>query len=376
MTTLDPVSDRTGPHRVRLYEPGDRRAVLHLFREVWDSTRTADWIEHRFERTPYVDGPAMVVAEADGRVVGARPFVPVPLAGPGVDCTGVYFCNDMVHPDVRGQGLFTRLVEQSLDVCASAGADVAFFCANDAAASVHRRLGLDEIGVGPVTYYRVQRPGAYLPDTVPKPVATLAEGVVDAAAEAYHVLRRRRRDLDGRWAVRTVPGIPARTLSELYEGAPPSRIHTRREPELYRWLAGDPFWHYQTYVAECAGEPTAGLLVRSRGDAAEIVDVVPPTPTSRRAPTEVLLEAALTDHRDAAIVTIVGPVAHEQLAAPGLWRSVAALPSTHPLLCRFLGGLNAAFVGVLDEGSVDTATAALDVWSPEDWAWRVRPAPG
>jgi len=67
----------------------------------------------------------MIVAESNGYVVGARPFVPLPMRAGGEDVTAVYLGNAMVHPEHRHQGLFTQMTETAM--AAYADVDGAFF---------------------------------------------------------------------------------------------------------------------------------------------------------------------------------------------------------------------------------------------------------
>lgn len=64
----------TDEYLVRTYEPSDRSGFLALYETVYDKRRSAEWVTWRYGG-PYIDGVRMVVAEREGEVVGAEPFI-------------------------------------------------------------------------------------------------------------------------------------------------------------------------------------------------------------------------------------------------------------------------------------------------------------
>jgi hypothetical protein len=128
---------------------------------VWGSDRSVEWLAYRYETNPYAEGPPMIVAESNGCVVGARPFVALPVRVGGEDVTAVYLGNAMVHPEHRHQDLFTRTTETAM--AAYADVDGAFFFnfADEQCAPGYRQLDFGAVGTGPETRFRVQNPGGW-----------------------------------------------------------------------------------------------------------------------------------------------------------------------------------------------------------------------
>jgi len=218
------------------------------------SDRSVEWLAYRYETNPYRDGPPMVVAETDGHVVGARPFVPLPMRVGHTDVTAVYLGNLMVHPEHRRQGLFTRMTELATELYADTDSDFFFNFANERSAPGYRKLDFEAVATGPEKQFRVQNPGQVVRDRMRLPAGRYLGVAADAAMDSYLSLRRRGPTRAG-YEVERLSGIPAELVAELYEADHPTALHTRREETFYRWLANGPYWEYETYVASSDGTP-------------------------------------------------------------------------------------------------------------------------
>ncbi len=360
---------------VRRYDRGDAADVLGLFETVWGVDRSPDWLAWQYEATPYCDGPAMVVAERDGTVVAARPYIPFPARGGGVDETGVLLHNAMVHPDHRRRGLFTRTTERTVAAQADGGAAFLFNFARPTSAPGYQKMPFRPVGVGPFKDVRIQSPGRFVRDRLRAPVGPIAGRIADVATDGY---------LRGRASLGSSPtpagvtverraGVAAATLAACYDLAPPERLHTRREERLYRWFAEDPHWDYETYVAGTDDGAVAAALVRTEHGGTDpsprIVDAVPPggaRPLALRA----LLGAVVADHRAAPAISVTGPVVKERLFPRSLLASFGFVATDRPLVSRVTAGPDTMFVGT-PGGEYDHAGVG-DLTDPRNWAVRVR----
>lgn len=365
-----------GEYTVRPYESADVEGVHALSELVWESDRSVEWFAYRYETNPYMDGPPMIIAETDGHIVGARPFVPLPMRAGDTELTAVYLGNVMVHPEHRRQGLFTEMTEMAIEQYADSDGAFFFNFSNEMSAPVYRKRGAEVVGVGPEKQFRIQNPGRVVRDRMRLPVGRYLGAVADEAMESYLSLRRRS-GAPTEWAVERQSGMPAELLADLYEAAPPSGLHTRREETLYRWLANGPYWEYETYVASADGTPSAALVVRRRslrrdGDV-WIADAIPPADEDRRDAFRVLLDSMLADHQNARVVSVIGPVVHEQLLPDDTLAEFGFLSSTQPVLSRIAGRHDTMFVHPLgDDGETALTVGGGDLADPDNWNVQVR----
>lgn len=361
-------------YEIRPYEPADRADVLALFETVWGTDRSEDWLVQKYEQNPYLDGPPMMVAEAGGIVVAARPYEPFPMRSGSVSLRAVYLNNAMVHPDHRRRGLFTRLTKRTVELFESQNVAFLFNFANELSAPGYRKLGFEEFGTDRGQYLRVQTPGRFIRDRLDFPFSRVIEAAADTAMAGYLSLRSRDVPQLVNLQVDRYDGIPGEELMQVYESDPPETIHTRREESLYQWMANDPHWTYQTYVGSIAGSPEAAVVVRDRPEAPEttpsIVDVLPPLSPTRESVYPALLGAVLPEYRKAAAISVTGPVVNEQLLPPPVLSKFGFVSSDHPLLARFTREPDTAFVYAYDTATEQLDT--LDVLDAENWAVRAR----
>jgi predicted N-acetyltransferase YhbS len=364
-----------GGYTIRPYETGDADGVRALFETVWGSDRSTEWVAYRYETTPYLDGPAMIVAEWDGEVVGARPFLGLPVQAGGVDATAVYLGNVMVHPEHRRQGLFTQMTTLATDAYADSDASFFFNFANEQSAPGYRNLGFEPVGAGPEKRLRIQRPGQVVLDRTSLPFGRRLADLLDDAVAAVRSHRRHDRVSD-LWRVEREPGVAAALLARLYDDADhPSAIHTRREETLYRWLGNGPYWQYETYVASTGDAPAAAILVRRHSERRDrdawVVDVVPPCSRNHQDAYRALLDAVLADYSESPVVSTTGPIVHERLLPEATLREFGFLSSTLPGLAQTVGLENTMFFYPLGESTKALSLGGLDLRDPENWAVEV-----
>ncbi|QZX98848.1 GNAT family N-acetyltransferase [Halobaculum rubrum] len=247
----------------RPYEPGDVGDFLDLFEATWDERRSEEWVRWRFEENPYLDHVPMFVAEAGGRVVGARPYFAFRMRVGTEPALALLTVDTMVHPDHRGRGLFTTMTRRSLDYYADGDVDFVFNQPNEASRSGYLRLGfraLDRCR----TYHRVRHPGAFLDEYLGEWSASGITRGADLLMSGYLQLSTG----DG-WdtddvSVRRVAGVAVGELAHLARRPVLPGITADRDEAFYRWRFASPEWQRTTYIASQGGETLAAVIARTR----------------------------------------------------------------------------------------------------------------
>ncbi|WP_049986716.1 GNAT family N-acetyltransferase [Halobellus rufus] len=301
-------------YAIRLYEPGDRAAFLELFEEVFGGGSDA-WFRWKYLENPYVSHVPMFVAEHDGDLVGARPYMAFRLRVGDETPLGLQTGDTMVHPDHQRRGLFTRMTERSFEYYGGLAEDVLTFSVPNALSRPgYLKLGCREVGQLTAAY-RVQNPAA------------LADGIASGAAAALSPLvaaglgvQRLRRSVPGDVRVTRHDDVPSATLASLYEQAVPDVAHARRDERFYDWRFDRPDWAYETYLARDRGsdEPVAGVVLgRQRQGGTDVValaDVVPLVGGDRRQRgLSALLDRIVDDERDADLLVAPASVIPKSL---------------------------------------------------------------
>ncbi|WP_164974716.1 GNAT family N-acetyltransferase [Halegenticoccus tardaugens] len=249
-------------YEVRRYAPGDRNGVLALDQIVWGRPRGADWFVWKYVDNPYVDHVPIFVAERDGEIVGARPFMAFRIRSGDRTALALQPSDTMVHPDHRRRGLFSRMTARAVDYYAERDAAFFFNFPNELSRAGYLKLGWRDAGLR-TTFYRVQDPESLAPSRAGgagRAVARLATPL----ARGYCLARDRRSDSSDGIAIERHADVPADLLASLYERRVPDRLHALREPRFYRWRFASPVWNRTTYVARRDGTPVAGLVARTR----------------------------------------------------------------------------------------------------------------
>ncbi|MFC7070316.1 GNAT family N-acetyltransferase [Halobaculum lipolyticum] len=297
---------------IRPHGSGDRAGFLDLYEAVWGRRRGAEWFRWRFEENPYLDEVPMVVAEADGRIVGAEPCVVFPLAVGDETRLAFQPADWMVHPDHRRQGLFTGMTERLLDRYADGPQCCYYNYPSDAIRPGLRSQGWRDVGPVP-TYYRVQnverlasgrlatdQPAAEHALALGQVGLSMARGVFSLAAGS---------DADG-WAVERHESVPVDTLVRIYRSGVPDGIHVRRDAAFYRWRFANPLWETTTYVAVGDDGPAASLIAATSDDGdlrcVWALDVLPADGSASLGSYEALLSAVVADAADADVVKCAG----------------------------------------------------------------------
>lgn len=312
-TRYDSSSDG---YTVRRFESGsgDREGFLSLYETVWGEARTPEWFAWRYEDNPYTDHVPVFVAEsADGEIVGARPLAAFRMRTPRGTVPALHPSDTMVHPDHRGQGLFSRMSAACTDYYTEGGPAFYFNFPNEAALKGNLKFGYRVVGAVP-SYYRIQSPSALLDGALSDLDGwqeRVAKAGATAAATGYLGLRDRTASVDRDATVRRYAAVPASLLESLYERGRPETIHADRDAAFYRWRYADPEHPPTTYVARRGSAAVAALITYADTldgvKRVKIAEVLPMTETPGRSGAVArLLSVVADDNRDADVLAATG----------------------------------------------------------------------
>ncbi|OYR44593.1 hypothetical protein DJ74_17520 [Halorubrum sp. Ea8] len=289
----------TDTYDIRPYEPGDRDGILSLYEAVFGRTKDAEWFAWKYENNPYVDHVPILVATADGAIVGARPFFALCMSCNRNHDVVLQPCDAMVHPDHRRQGLFTRMTERAIE---RYGGDCRYFFnfPNDLSLSGNRKLGWRSVSTL-VSYYRIENPGHVAAARSDSAFARIGGELGTVLAQGYYRFRETLSPSPSGISVRIEGEIPTAELTALYRTSVPDGIHVVRDERFYGWRFGHPDWSYTTYLAETDEGVQAAIVVGTSTDSGptttRFVDTVPVERTSESVD-RALIEAILTDRSD------------------------------------------------------------------------------
>lgn len=347
------AGDRHGSVQIRQYVPADRPDVLALDEVVWDRSMDESWFAWKYEENPYTPEPPVFVARANGQVVGARPFMAFRLCIGDAFVDALQPSDTMVHPEYRGQGIFTRMTETALTHYADREPQLCFNFPNEMAWPGYQGLGWRKVNEQ-TTYYRIQSPGSLSSLTLENGVARGVSRAAGHAAQTFLTVWSQPVEIPDGYTVEREEGVPVEKLVALYQRQTPNEIHAYRDREYYEWRFDSPAWRRHTLFAYQNGERVVGTIVRTRTTAddttiTQMADVVPLTGGDRWADALTgLLGQIVTAHSSSDIL-----VAHDTPFSNGDLTSHGFLPDTRlPLsLCtdhertfavRPLGDLSAA----------------------------------
>ena len=329
------TATKTDAYTIRQFEPGDREGFCSLYREVFGG-RPEEWFDWKFVDNPYVREVPVCIAEHDGEVVGARPSVIFPMSVGGERTLALMQVDPMVHPDHRGRGLFTRMVEHVYGYYAAREPTISIGFPNEAVKGgldkLAEKLSLAQGIVGRLPeYYRVQDPGALVSERTDRATYRALGRAGTVAVRGYLRGRDALDDLSDPPEIERVGGVPAGLLADLAASGVPPQAHAVRDGTFYSWRFANPRYDYATYVAR-RGERAVGALVvgtRRTGGATivHVSDAVPLGAAPRRDETlSALLGRVVDDHRDATVVAAAGSTVPRSVLGSHGFRSTASFP--------------------------------------------------
>lgn len=267
------MSDASSPYTIRLYEPDDKAEFLDLFETVFGGA-SEEWFRWKYLQNPYVSHVPMYVAEADGELVGARPYMTFRLRVGSATPLGLQTGDTMVHPDHQRKGLFTRMTRQSFEYYGDLEDQVLTFSVPNALSRPgYVKLGCHVVGSLPAQY-RLVNPAA-MTDGPLSVLATAASPITKRLLAAWDVRAKTPAEV----TVSQYDEIPIERFADLYERAIPEGIHALRDERFYGWRFDRPDWSYTAYTASESGETTAGAIVgigdRNGAETVALTETVP-----------------------------------------------------------------------------------------------------
>jgi len=246
---------------VRPFLPEDLPAVLALLEASLGGgpagRRPPEFFRWKHLESPF--GPSlMLVAEADGRLVGLRAFMRWRFQAGGETVRAARPVDTATHPQYQGMGIFTRLTRELLTVV-DGQVDLVFNTPNAKSGPGYLKLGWREVGRAPVAV-RARRPLRLLGELA-GPVRRAAGGRRPALAD------------DPPSPGPPVDAAPAAAALEraaevqrLLASAPaPAGLHTPRDLGYLRWRYGAArLLDYRAVTDERGGALTGLAIFRAR----------------------------------------------------------------------------------------------------------------
>lgn len=292
-------------YEVRRYEDRDRPGYLALYDAVLGDA-SPEWFAWKYENNPFMDHVPTVVATHEGRVVGAKSGLALPVAWGDHRGIAVQPCDVMVHADHRRRGLYSRMTEHMKAVYRDGEPALFFNFPNPETLAGSKKHGWRVVGEVP-THYRIQDPGDYLPGDGSGPLGTGVRATWRALLGALDSVAGKGPPV----TVNRHESVPVETLAALYRWSRPEGYHVPREERFYRWRFGNPRRRYEAYTVGPDDAPTLGCVLGRSTDGdrsvAALVDVVPAS--AGDAPTgayRALLARIRRDHGDADVVAVAG----------------------------------------------------------------------
>lgn len=172
---------------VRPYSDGDEAQVLDVLRAALGEGPTGDR-SSRFFRWKHIDNPFgrsfLLVAEADGKVVGLRAFMRWRFITAGSETEAVRAVDTATHPDYQRMGIFSRLTRAALEAIRGE-VDMIFNTPNEKSLPGYLKMGWQVVGKIPVAV-RVRKPIAFVTGlrgrSTPPDIVVAGDSVSDVLA--------------------------------------------------------------------------------------------------------------------------------------------------------------------------------------------------
>lgn len=352
------------PYVIRPYEPGDKAAVLSLYDDVFGGGSEA-WFDWKYEDNPYLPEVPIFVAERDGVLVGARPYLAFRMHAGNRTAVALQTADTMVSPDHRRQGLFTRMTERSFEYYRDRDPAFTFNIPNALSRSGYLDLGCEVVSELE-THYRIQDPATLTAERTDGTVAQSVAAVATPFVRGYLRLRGGLASSRAGFTVREHATIPVSELASVYERHVPDRLHAVRDETFYAWRFRNPEWDYRAFTAHRDREPVAGIVTgsQSRGGRTftRLTDVVPLIGNGDRdAAIEALLAHAVDVHGESDLIATAGRAIPQRIRRRFGFYGDDSLPFSHIATPTVL------ITSPLGVGPDAWSVGGLDIRQPDSW---------
>lgn len=266
-------------YNIRLYEEGDREEVSELHSQLLKNM-SSDYAKWAFEENPAIEDPSVFVAEYDGDIVGARPYLVYKMAAGDTSFLALNIAHSVVHPDHQRKGLLTDMTRKSLDYFGSNGAEVCYVGFGPVAIKAYEQIGFEKFDETWHEYWRFEDPGAVVAASS-NPIFKYGGSIGSPIYTRYRSLRDRM-SLDNIYEVEIFDSPPIDLLYELYKSSIPSNlIHTVRDKDYLRWRYDNPDFDYKYYILTTERGDNIAVITATgyRGlvgaEATHIMDILP-----------------------------------------------------------------------------------------------------
>lgn len=275
MSTENPGATAADKYTIRPYESTDLDSFLRLDQQIWDRNRGPAWFRWKYAENPYTDHTPVFVAERDGEIVGARPFLAFRLQIGEESVVAYQPADTMVHPDHRRNGIFRRMTEQALSTYRDSDPSLFFNFPNQYVRPGYLALGWRAVAPER-TYYRVETPTAVRNG---EGISQRLLGGLNPIVGGYYAARQRLSTAPTGLTVSQLDGAAFERLVGLHNRHTPRTIHAERTETFLRWRLASPTWERRTYLVKSssakgnnttstseavADNVIAGLVARSR----------------------------------------------------------------------------------------------------------------
>lgn len=295
---------------VRRAEPGDRPALLDLVALCLGAgrvPRTREFWAWKHERNPFGPSP-ILVAEAEGRIVGLRAFLRWRWRSRGQHVLAVRAVDTATHPDWRGRGVFSRLTRWMIEEMEAEGVSFVFNTPNRASGAGYRKLGWRSVGRLPL----LARPAAPLTTVrrLVRPRDELGRATEGPGLDAFP----RASDLLG-------AAVLGELLEALARERDDPRLRTPVDRHYLEWrYAAPPGLDYRALWSDGPNTPAALILRgRRRGRLREVLvtEVLAPGGEPGQRAVEKLLRKVASEVKADYLAAVASPDTPERRALRG-----------------------------------------------------------
>ena len=350
-------------YEIRRYEPQDRRSFIDLYESVHGERKSNAWLDWKYVENPFAETVSIIVAEHRGSIIGARPLFALPMRRGRTDVVARQPADAMVDAAHRRRGVFTRMIESTVESCANGDVDFLFTFPNARSGGAYRKLGWDVVGEL-TERFRLHRASPIIAARSDLPAAgaigPIVSGTIDAAMRSKRLGHVRNADV----VTEVHPEVPIDELNTLYRDHIPDALHAPRTRAFLEWRFNNPDWTYRTFLGYHHGSLTAAIVTGTRemangGQLTRCIDVLPLDGGWQRSVTlEVLLADVIQALDDVALFVL--PDGHLSREACG--RRGFLSDRTHPI--DLVADPTLLFVHPLSPQAHQISIGDRDAWRP------------